>query len=172
MKLTGPQRKLLAELPESPSDGKRCKGGQYITAFNLCMLKLARVVGRHLVGGYFVRTEAGTKALAEPVELTVDQRTLIALAKYGPRGPASLSSLVWTDEKLHNAIGRGAAPGTGLVRPMLAVLARLYRKELVRWFAPPSHATRGQRKGGSDPAVWEITAAGTTCLKEIGKWPI
>lgn len=171
MKLTNPQRKLLTELPESPSDGKRCKGAVYMTAYNLCRLGLARIVGRHLVGGYFVRTAAGTAALAEPVEPTVDERTLIVLATNPPCGPAFLSSLVWTDEKHHNALSRGMSPGTGLVRPMLAVLARLHRKELVRWFAPPSHATRGQRKGGSDPVVWTIAPAGTTHLKEIGKWP-
>lgn len=51
------------------------------------------------------------------------------------------------------------------MRPMLAVLARLRKAGLVDWYAPVSHATRGQRVGGSDPAVWKVTAAGMTALK-------
>lgn len=159
MNLTAPQRKLLAELPESPSDGKRCKGGAYITAFNLCRLKLARLVGVPPYGGsgaYFVRTTAGTAALAEPVEPTVDERTLVALIDR-PVGPAFLSGSVWPG---HIGLQKGAAPGTGLVRPMLAVLARLRKKGLVDWFSD-----------NGEPVRWKLTAAGMTHLKGIGKWP-
>lgn len=78
-----------------------------------------------------------------------EMRVIRALADAGfvvPRGagPAHLSELVWP---AHAALRRGAAPGTGLVRPMLAVLARLEKKELVRWWS----------ETGDSPAIWGLT---------------
>lgn len=65
-------------------------------------------------------------------------------------GPASLSNHVWPD---HVALRKGMAPGTGLVRPMLAVLARLKKAGLVRWY---SH--RGA------PVIWTLTRAGMEAI--------
>lgn len=102
--------------------------------------------------------------LAKPVLLTVFQRHVLEmLMKHPDVGPAFLSAMVWPDREV--ALRKGAAPGTGLVRPMLATLAKLKKLGLVDWWAPPSNATRGQRVGGSSPAVWKLTAAGRTALR-------
>lgn len=85
----------------------------------------------------------------------VQRRTLEALAKWGPMGPASLSGHVWPG---HVGLRKGAAPGTGLVRPMLAVLARLKRAGVVEWFSP----------SGDDPIVWGIRPQGVTALRALG----
>lgn len=80
------------------------------------------------------------------------RRTLEALRDHGPCGPAHLSGFVWPDRQ--TAIRRGAAPGTGLVRPMLAILARLRKAELVWW-----ESTNG------NPVEWKIGAKGLTALR-------
>lgn len=59
---------LLRELPPSPSDGIRCKGGPLRTAGTLCRRGFARMVGAGQSGGYFVRTPEGTAALREHAE--------------------------------------------------------------------------------------------------------
>jgi len=82
----------------------------------------------------------------------VQRRTLVALVSR-PCGPAYLSGLVWPG---HISLRKGAAPGTGLVRPMLAILARLKKQELVRWYSPE----------GTDPVVWEVTLKGRTELEK------
>lgn len=81
----------------------------------------------------------------------VQRRTLVALS-HGPLGPASLSNHVWPG---HVALRKGMAPGTGLVRPMLAVLARLRKVELVEWFSPLDDA----------PAVWTLTLRGMDAIE-------
>jgi len=96
------------------------------------------------------------------VRLTdVQRRALEALAGSGPLGPGALSHRLWPD---NISVGKGNAPGTGLVRSALAVLARLRRSELVFWFAPRSSATRGQRKGGRDPVVWMLSLKGAASI--------
>lgn len=80
----------------------------------------------------------------------VQRRTLEALRTRAV-GPAFLSSLVWPDRTV--ALSRGAAPGTGLVRPMLAVLARLKKAGLVRWYSIDGA-----------PVVWDLTLAGATAI--------
>lgn len=80
----------------------------------------------------------------------VQHRTLEALRDRAC-GPAHLSGLVWPDRKV--ALSRGAAPGTGLVRPMLAVLARLKKAELVRWYSVDGA-----------PVVWDLTSAGAQAI--------
>jgi len=91
------------------------------------------------------------------------RHVLETLARHPDVGPAFLSAMVWPDRE--TALRRGAAPGTGLVRPMLSALAKLKKLGLVDWWAPPSNATRGQRVGGSSPAVWKLTAAGITAIR-------
>lgn len=86
-----------------------------------------------------------------PAMTDIQIRALTALRK-GPCGPAHLSSLVWPDVKA----GRGAAPGTGLVRPMLAVLARLEKKNCVEWFSE-----------NDEPVKWRITRQGIGHLESI-----
>lgn len=44
-KLTEPQLKLLRQLPDQPSDGLRCRGGQKATAQALVAKGLAKLVG-------------------------------------------------------------------------------------------------------------------------------
>jgi hypothetical protein len=56
MKLTLLQKLLLADLPDAPDDGMRCKGGYYRTAKSLQRHGLARCVGGGEMGAYFVRT--------------------------------------------------------------------------------------------------------------------
>lgn len=73
MKLTARQRELLAKLPSAPSDGRRCRGGEKVTANALVARGLARCVGLapgNSLGGfrlsevcYYVRTDEGTRAL-------------------------------------------------------------------------------------------------------------
>jgi hypothetical protein len=63
MKLTKPQLDLLSELPDSPSDGKRCKGWKLVVARNLESRQLTRRVGVGSVGVWFVRTAAGKREL-------------------------------------------------------------------------------------------------------------
>jgi hypothetical protein len=68
--MTKQQLALLSELPTPPSDGKRIKGGRLTTAYNLAQLGYARMVGRQVVGGYFVITPAGQAVLE-----TLDAKT-------------------------------------------------------------------------------------------------
>jgi hypothetical protein len=88
-------------------------------------------------------------ALTFPVDVTAfELRVIEALRAAGyiyPRGagPAHLSGLVWPGNE---RIRKGAAPGTGLVRPMLAVLKRLLDKELVRWWSDHDQ-----------PVIWGLT---------------
>jgi hypothetical protein len=81
----------------------------------------------------------------------IQTRTLTMLTKHGPIGPAALSGFVWPDREI--ALRKGAAPGTGLVRPMLAVLARLRKAGHVDW---------GSSR--DEPVQWYITTAGCTAL--------
>ncbi len=81
-------------------------------------------------------------------------RTLVALMK-GYCGPATLSGRVFHEDKYQTAIRRGAAPGTGLVRPMLSILARLKKLDLVEWFSDDGN-----------PVQWRITPKGIAALKE------
>jgi hypothetical protein len=91
-----------------------------------------------------VELEDRVKALSE-----FQRRTLVALRDHPPCAPAHLSGLVFTEPKYTNAIRRGAAPGTGLVRPMLSLLALLKKKGFVEWFS-----NQGR------PGQWRITWKG------------
>jgi hypothetical protein len=62
-KLTNAQRVLLQELPDRPSDGKRCKGPRMLTARWLVDAGFAVQTGDH----YFARTIAGREAIEKPV---------------------------------------------------------------------------------------------------------
>lgn len=75
----------------------------------------------------------------------VQERTLRAL-RQTYAGPAFLSAMVWPG---HDGLRKGAAPGTGLVRPMLAVLARLRKAGLVEWFS-----------NRDEPVRWALTLKG------------
>ena len=79
----------------------------------------------------------------------VQRRTLEAL-RARPVGPAYLSGCIWPD---HVALRKGKAPGTGLVRPMLAVLARLKKAGLVRWYSVDDA-----------PVVWDLTSLGAQAI--------
>lgn len=59
MTVTPAQRALLGELPDSPSDGKRCYGPKLNTANALARKGLAKCVGVDVSLYYFVRTPAG-----------------------------------------------------------------------------------------------------------------
>jgi hypothetical protein len=84
------------------------------------------------------------------------RRTLAALHKNGPCGPAHLSELVFTEPRYWVALRKGAAPGTGLVRPMLSLLAGLKDKGLVEWFSEDGN-----------PGKWKITWHGIRVLGEV-----
>lgn len=87
---------------------------------------------------------------ANPLNLTdVQKRTLRAM-RACDAGPAYISGSVWPG---HIALRKGAAPGTGLVRPMLAILARLKKAGLVEWYS---------RDG--EPVVWTLTTRGMDAI--------
>jgi len=72
MKLTPPQRALVRELPDDPSEGQRCRGPRYRVAEALVRLGLARRLGAPEaagprlwgMGGSYLRTPQG-RTLAE-----------------------------------------------------------------------------------------------------------
>jgi len=66
LRLTIPQSALLAVLPDSPSDGRCCKGPAGRVAMALVDKGYAKCVGRTMSDqGYFARTVAGEAASAE-----------------------------------------------------------------------------------------------------------
>ena len=83
------------------------------------------------------------------------RRTLVALRDNGPCGPAHLSGLVFTEPRYSVALRKGAAPGTGLVRPMLSLLAGLKKKGFVEWSSDKDR-----------PGQWKITWHGVRALNE------
>jgi len=97
--------------------------------------------------------------VGERAKLTAfEEHVLLTMAmSSNPWPPAHLSGFVWPN---NSRVGRGAAPGTGLVRPMLAALARLKKKGMVFW-----------RSYNGNPVTWELTAAGVKRAYELKAAP-
>lgn len=88
----------------------------------------------------------------------LQMHVLKVLAKHNyvyPRlgiNPASLAQMVWPDRNHRCA----AAPGSGQVRPMLATLARLRKKNLVSWWSVDGK-----------PGRWGLTSRGNALAMQV-----